>query len=286
MRLFTNFGFMLLLAPSAVLGTLPAAAAEAQAPIPAALQSCAGLFDPVGVPSGEDGADDASYAFASRTFQPQAATPLFIYKCYGGFAVGMNSATRVPDWSAENITLETSQGSATRSNQFRNETDPEGYSSLDKEFNGTGFDRGHQTPAGDFNGNQDFKDKTFFMSNMGPQYGPCFNRGIWKNLEAAVKQLAKTRGRLIVFTGPIYDGRIKSIADLTDNATVHIAVPDEYFKIIYAPGSNRVTALRIPHKPQCGVDFHTPEFLTSVAAIEEVTGFEFSECLGKSEKSS
>lgn len=130
MRLFTNFGFMLLLAPSAVLGTLPAAAAEAQAPIPAALQSCAGLFDPVGVPSGEDGADDASYAFANRTFQPQAATPLFIYKCYGGFAVRMNSATRVPDWSAENITLETSQGSATRSNQFKNETDPEGWPAI------------------------------------------------------------------------------------------------------------------------------------------------------------
>jgi endonuclease G len=187
----------------------------------------------------------------------------------------MNAITKVPDWAAEDLTVAESTGNADRSNKFIDEENPAGYSSLDGQFDGANFDRGHQVPAGDFSGDQTLKDLTFMMSNMGPQVGVCYNRGIWRFLEAAVKDLTRTRGRLVVFTGPLYTGKLKTIADLGTRSDVNVAVPDEFFKIVYAPDAGRVTALRIPNKALCGVSFRSPQFLTSVDAIEEITGFDF-----------
>jgi endonuclease G, mitochondrial len=250
-------------------------ASDDQAQI-AALSGCAGIFAETGIPSSSDGADESEYAFANG-HMPDTPTPHFLYKCYGGgYAVRMNAITQVPDWAAEDITGEESDGDATRSTTFRDETDPAGYSSLDKDFDHAGFDRGHQVPAGDFSGNQSLKDQTFYMSNMGPQIGVCFNRGIWKNLEAAVKNLTHTRQRIVVFTGPLYTGKLRTISDVTPTkAGVNIAVPDAYFKIIYSPENNRVTALSISNEPHCGKSFRAREFLTSVDTIEEITGFDF-----------
>ncbi|CDZ46710.1 DNA/RNA non-specific endonuclease [Neorhizobium galegae] len=261
---------------SAIPGFASSLAADGQAELAGALKDCAAIFGEIGMPSGDDGADEGDYAFANG-HAPDVPKPHFLYKCYGGaFAVRMNAITKVPDWVAEDLTLEESKGSATRSNKFIDETQPSGYSSLDKDFVHADFDRGHQVPAGNFSGDQTLKDLTFYMSNMGPQIGACFNRGIWKNLEAAIKDLVETRGRLVVFTGPLYTAKLRTISDHTpEKADVNVAVPDEYFKIIYSPAENRVAALRITNRPHCGKTFRTKEFLSSVNAIEEITGFDF-----------
>lgn len=257
-----------------LLSAIHTACAEEIAPLPADLRDCAAIFAPIGAPADDDGGQ--SFVFADGYRPEGVPNPYFRYKCYGAsFAVRMNAITRVPDWAAEELTRETSEGDAPRSARFFDENDPSGYSSLDADFDGAGFDRGHQAPAGDFSGDSEVKRQTFYMSNMGPQVGPCFNRGIWRNLEAAVKSLLVTRGRLIVFTGPIYGRTLKTIGDFGFRKDVRIAVPEAYFKIVYAPQTNRAAALVIPNTAHCGEDFHATEFTSSIAAIEEKTGFRF-----------
>jgi endonuclease G len=65
----------------------------------------------------------------------------------------------------------------------------------------SGFDQGHQVPAGDIGHD---KPETFSEANMSPQT-PELNRRIWAGVEAAVRALAIADGELYVVTGPQID---------------------------------------------------------------------------------
>ncbi|MBP2558234.1 endonuclease G [Neorhizobium galegae] len=196
---------------------LIASAGNAQAgeALPADLQGCASIFDPVGMPSGTDGADEHEYTFQNGSLPP-VPNPPFLYRCHlGGFALRFNGVTKVPDWVAEDIIPEEVGSGAERSDDFFvDKTLPEGYSALLSHYKHSGYDRGHQAPAGDFSARQDLMDETFVLSNMGPQVGACFNQGIWRELETAIRNLLPTRPRLIVFTGPIFSGPLKTVDDV------------------------------------------------------------------------
>ena len=260
-------------------------------PLPAELAECGALFEPVGMPSGKDGADEHDFVYA-RGLKPAApppppgteadagkpkAGPPFLYKCYGkGFAVRLNSVTRVPDWVAEDITPENLGTEAERSNKFQEDPDIEGYGSHLADYAKSGFDRGHQAPAGDFTANQDMQDQTFVMSNMGPQVGACFNRGIWKDLEASLRDLVATRHRLIVFTGPVYGDKLQAIGDvLKDKAGVQLAVPEAYYKVVYAPEDQRAMAFLISNAKHCHESYADDQFQVAIDDLEQKTGFTF-----------
>lgn len=261
--------------------TLPAKASAQDADVPAELSPCAALFDPVGVPSGRDGADERDYFYADGlvpTAPPGGnGAPRILYKCYGkGFAVRLNTVTRVPDWVAEDITPEELGTAAERSDNFFEDAATSGYSSLLKDYARSGFDRGHQAPAGDFTADQAMQDETFVMSNMGPQVGACFNRGIWKDLETSLRTLVTTRQRLIVFTGPVYGERLQAIGDLVkDKAGVQLAVPEAYFKVVYAPRDKRAMAYLISNAKHCHESYADRKFQVAISDLEDKTGFTF-----------
>ncbi|CAN7409285.1 DNA/RNA non-specific endonuclease [Neorhizobium sp. LjRoot104] len=211
---------------AAAAGLLAASAGNAQAgeALPADLQACASIFDPVGMPSGTDGADEHEYTFQNRSMPP-VPNPPFLYRCHlGGFALRFNGVTKVPDWVAEDIVPEEVGSGAERSDDFFvDKTLPEGYSALLSHYKHSGYDRGHQAPAGDFSARQDLMDETFVLSNMGPQVGACFNQGIWRELETAIRNLLPTRPRLIVFTGPIFSGPLKTVDDVKAERQAKVA---------------------------------------------------------------
>ncbi len=266
--------------------------------LPLDLSACAALFDPVGMPSGIDGANGMDYAFRSGA-EPPAPSRAFIYRCTaGGFALRLNGVTKVPDWVVENITPGLIGDGAERSdNFFVDPTLPAGYSAQLADYRHSNFDRGHQAPAGDFSGDQQLMDETFVLSNMGPQVGRCFNQGIWRDLETGIRSLVGSRKRLIVFTGPIFEGPLHTIADHKAEMEKHAraarglpqqpaadsdappapspAVPDAFYKIVYDPGGGRTIAFRFPNKALCKTSYRERQFLTSVDAIEEETGFDF-----------
>ncbi len=94
------------------------------------------------------------------------------------------------------------------------------------------YDRGHLVSSANRRSKLVLNSETFLLSNMSPQK-PGFNRGIWKNLEQAVRDLADqtdTYVEVYSICGPIFD-----VADdvevIGDN---HVVVPHGYFKSVLA----------------------------------------------------
>ena len=135
------------------------------------------------------------------------------------------------EWSAYCLTEEELAKNANRSNDFR--PDPEistGSASL-ADYRKSGYDRGHLSPAADFAFDENAMSETFYMSNMSPQAG-SFNRGIWKNLEAQVREWAGIFGRVYVVSGPILEKNAGEYKTIGENA---VAVPEFYYKVLLAP---------------------------------------------------
>lgn len=257
------------LMPLVILAVCPAVAEG----LPSALEDCAAIFAVTGVP--DDAGDPAEREAAAAEASPDAAGHTL--RCFGGFALRLNHATKVPDWVAELLTSDLVEGPAERSDRFFPDDDPsvpvDARAQLG-DYRRSGFDRGHQAPSGDFRGDQSTQDKTFVLSNMAPQVGRCFNQGIWKDLESEVRDWALTRGRLVVFTGPIYGDEIVTIGDkVPAKAGVTVAVPSAFYKIVYDPGTGRATGFLITNERHCGEDF--ADFTSSIDEIEEKTGYDF-----------
>ena len=201
--------------------------------------------------------------------------------CRPGYALLHNGATRNPYWVIEILNKQDLDGEAKRKNNFR--TDP----SLTKDVGATpddykkaGFDRGHMAPAADFKHDQGEMNDSFFMTNMSPQIGPSFNRGIWAHLEKRVRGLAKTRGRLVVLTGPIYEAFDMLGEDFIGPGKEEIGdkdrpirVPDGYYKILYDPKRKRALAFALPNQRLPGRDIE--DFRVTIRHIEDMTGLNF-----------
>lgn len=208
------------LCASFALACWPAAALAQQFPGPA----CSHIFEETGVP--ELDGDNANSADDTPSHTPV---------CREGYALLHNNTTHVPDWVAEDITTREISGSAERKNNFAVDPETPAGARL-ADYRDSGFDRGHQAPAGDFKRSQALMDETFYLSNMAPQVGECFNRGIWKNLEDDIREWIRTRKRLIVFTGPIYPKPVVTIGDLVSKKSgVKVAVPKSFYKVVYHP---------------------------------------------------
>lgn len=224
---------------------------------------CAHIFAETGVP-----VVDADIGGA-------AAEPSHTLVCRRGYALYHNNTTHIPDWVAEDVTDDEIVGNAARKDNFRAdpETPPPAGASLE-DYRGSGFDRGHQAPAADFKKTQSLMDDSFFLSNMAPQVGSCFNRGVWAGLEADVRGWAETRRRLVVFTGPVYPDPLVTVGDVVaKKAGVDLAVPEAFYKVVYDPASRRSVAYLLPNEKLCG---HDPgEFTTSIRHIRELTGIDF-----------
>jgi endonuclease G len=92
------------------------------------------------------------------------------------------------------------------------------------DYHGTGYDKGHLTPAGDAANSKEMFD-TFLMSNMTPQE-PTLNEQNWRILEENIR-LTKPD---YVLTGALYGEDPKTVG------AHHVPVPYGYYKIAYKHG--------------------------------------------------
>lgn len=92
------------------------------------------------------------------------------------------------------------------------------------------YNRGHQLPNGDRNGNATAQNQTFFVTNQTPQ-AANMNGGIWRNLEDYVRKLSEDTGvdTLFVVTGPLFEGAAQYTPTKTGQS---VQVPSAYFKAI------------------------------------------------------
>ena len=136
------------------------------------------------------------------------------------------------------------------------------------DYKGSGYDRGHMVPAADLKWSAQAMDDSFYLSNMSPQVG-SFNRGIWADLESAVRTFAAQNQSICVVTGPVLtDGPYETIG------SNEVAVPHYYFKAILDYTGDEHKAIGFLLKNE-GSDEDLTTFAVSIDELEEVTGFDF-----------
>lgn len=156
--------------------------------------------------------------------------------CYSAYGLIHSAITRTPLVSAEHLTrAEQSKAHPPRVDKFHPDPNlpPADRAEL-KDYEDSGYDRGHMAPAGDM---PDMKSQgeSFSLANMIPQ-NPKDNRNLWEGIEEATRDLANTSGELYVVTGPIFYGsELKRLNG-------RVLVPNYIFKAIYDPSRQQAAA--------------------------------------------
>ena len=141
------------------------------------------------------------------------------------------------------------------------------------EYRGSGYSRGHMAPAMDMRWDKTAMAQCFYMTNMCPQ-DTKLNNDHWRVLEERVHKWAKRDKRIMVYTGPIMGKSPKMIGKNKQN----IAVPDAFFKVLYAPEQCRAIAFIYPNTPCPG---GIKKYAVTVAEVERRTGLTFSSAIPK-----
>lgn len=199
----------------------------------------------------------------SQNFQPKANKGVVIkHACYSLSYVEKHEQ---PEWVYYRLTSEMINGSTSRTDDFREDPYVFSKSASLQDFKGSGYDRGHLAPAADMKNTLKCMSESFFLSNMSPQ-NASFNRGGWRKIESAVRDLVMTEGLGYVITGPV----LKS--DLQYIGPNHVSIPDFYFKAVYLPYSNRMVAYLAPNQK---LNSNLLVYRCSVDKLESITGIDF-----------
>lgn len=193
-----------------------------------------------------------------------------------GYVVSHNNWLKIPNWAAYHISSMTLSGDFERGNNFR--ADPElkpWQRSEPADYKKSGYDQGHMAPAAANKRSEEAMSESFLLSNMAPQVGIGFNRGIWKDLEDKVRGWALSRGEGWVFVGPAFEGK-NGIMQFKQIGEDHVAVPTHCFMILVTKGSDGkmdAIAFLLPNKKLAANQLAS--FIVSIHDIEKVTGLDF-----------
>ncbi len=152
------------------------------------------------------------------------------------------------------------------------------------DYSGSGFDRGHLCPSEDRDASTQDNAATFLMSNIAPQ-APRLNQHPWARLEEFCRGQAGRGKELYIIAGSYGVGGVGSKGPARSIAKGRITVPARFWKIIVVlpDGKNdlqrintqtMVIAVDMPNDQSAG-DQSWGQFLTSVSAIEQATGYRF-----------
>ncbi|MFM7748685.1 MAG: DNA/RNA non-specific endonuclease [Bacteroidota bacterium] len=189
---------------------------------------------------------------------------------YIAYDAGYSVEDVQPAWVGYRLNRNRVGGYAERANKFQREPRLRGLDANDRDYAGSGFDKGHLVPAADMAWSVQSMMESFSYANVSPQL-PGFNRGIWKRLESQVRDWAATLTAddtvgLWVWSGPV----------LSENSTLsnvgRLRVPEAFYKVVYHPAEERVAALLLPHSNSKA---SLLGYLVSVDSLEKVTGMDF-----------
>lgn len=193
--------------------------------------------------------------------------------------------TRNPHWVAEHITASSlASGTADRRHSVfvEDASIPAAFRAKLRDYQRSGYDRGHQVPAADAKWSQPAMDATFALSNMCPQVGEGFNRDYWAHLEDFCRRLTRSYSSVRIVTGPLYlprreaDGRWRVHYEVIGSPP-NVAVPTHFFKVVYGEGEGSGVALAafvLPNEPIAN-ERPLREFEVPVEVVERASGLEF-----------
>ena len=165
------------------------------------------------------------------------------YLCKGNYAIHYRYDTKTAEYVVEHITLPTITGPAKRKDDFRPDPSiPKQHQSQLSDYAGQPFDRGHLAPGADNTQNDQAMSESFFLSNMVPQV-PNHNRGIWKQLETAVRAWVQEGRDIYVVSGTIYAPGYKTIG------ANRVGIPTHMWKVIVDRKNAKAIAFLFPNAP-------------------------------------
>lgn len=212
-------------------------------------QSCP-QFTPAGVPAYTAGAGDQEI-------------------CHKNYAVIHRCDVKAPSAVFEHLTQAAMSGPAKRKDDFRPDplVTPACSATLaDYATVGKTHDRGHMSPAANNTQDPVIMSESFFLSNMQPQVANN-NRGAWRLLESAERDLAKAGGDYYIISGGIWDqGYAK-----TGNG---LGIPTRLYKIIYNKSTKQVKAYLMPNAAISPAT-SWPAYETTLAVVQQATGMTF-----------
>ncbi len=142
------------------------------------------------------------------------------------------------------------------------------------DYQGSGYDRGHLIASANQSESDIQNSETFLLSNMSPQT-PQFNRGIWKELEAAVRELnaRKSIYETYVICGPIFDFDVPVARIGTeDQNNVSLPVPNAYFKSVLTENDRGALHMWSFIMPNKGSDKALEDFRVPTSLVERMSG--------------
>jgi endonuclease G len=132
------------------------------------------------------------------------------------------------------------------------------------DYSGSGFDKGHLSPAADNRWSDAAMKESFHLSNISPQ-PPMFNQHIWAKLEGLVRAWGMEGEGLVVTTGPILENNLPTIGN------GKVSTPRAYYKVLFNEARKKAIAFLLP------VDAHGnyQQYALPVSVLEERTGMNF-----------
>ena len=187
--------------------------------------------------------------------------------CFDDFAIYYSPVDKKPVYTVEKLNgVQLQAPHPRRTNQFYEEARlPLSERALLTDYRGSGFDRGHNVPAGDMTSERGMA-QSFSLANMMPQARQN-NQGIWaKRVEEPTRMYIKrAQGDIYVFTGSVgYAGSI---------GKGKVTIPSHLFKLVYDPNKKLAWAYWVENTDDAqmsapisyaeliqktGIDFHLP----------------------------
>lgn len=200
--------------------------------------------------------------------------------CFDDFAIYYSPSDKKPIYTVERLNGEQLQAPhPRRTNQFYEEARlPAHERALLADYRGSGYDRGHNVPAGDMTRERGMA-QSFSLANMMPQ-AKQNNQGIWaKRVEEPTRMYIKrAEGNVYVFTGSI--GHAGSIGKS------RVTIPSHLYKLVYDPNKKLAWAYWVENTDDAqmsapisyaelvqktGIDFHLPIEVSDSAASNSAT---------------
>ena len=200
--------------------------------------------------------------------------------CFDDFAIYYSPSDKKPIYTVERLNGEQLQAPhPRRTNQFYEEARlPAHERALLADYRGSGYDRGHNVPAGDMTRERGMA-QSFSLANMMPQARQN-NQGIWaKRVEEPTRMYIKrAAGDVYVFTGSI--GHAGSIGKS------RVTIPSHLYKLVYDPNKKLAWAYWVENTDDAqmsapisyaelvqktGIDFHLPIEMSDSTASNSAT---------------
>lgn len=183
------------------------------------------------------------------------------------YTLGYSEDHEQAEWVAYELTRERLDKKwAERPNSFRPDPEVRTESATPRDYNSSGYDKGHLCPAADMAFDAAAIDETFFMSNMSPQV-PAFNMGVWRELEELTRDWARRFNHLYVVTGPVLTQPGQGQIGFSK-----VTVPSYYYKVLLAPDQQKAIAFILPNQVS---EKPVIDYACSIDKVENSTGIDF-----------